>query len=337
MRCVWLIYGELDQPTGGYVYDRLVISGLRAAGHVVDVVSLEAPGFDAVAFAASLERAKYDAIIGDELCHPELAPLFALLRERCVAGPKLVLLVHHLTASETGVMVESERQVLALAELVVTTSHTTQREVAPWCAAASVIVPGADRLKRAVRREPDARLQLLFVGTWTPRKGLLRLVEYLQNLSGLEFTLTIVGDTARDEAHAQEVRQALARAPWLTARTRVCGVVSDAELAEIYARSDVLVLPSSYEGYGMVLSEALFAGVSVVVADVGATREVVGAHERAVLLPSLDVDAWVQLLRQLVSDPAQSRQAESVIGSLPTWAGAVSQWVQALTAVVRRA
>lgn len=406
MRYAWLIYGELDQATGGYVYDRLVVLGLRRLGHVVDVVSLEPDACDVPVLANALETGNYDAVIGDELCHPELAELFGLLRERAVTlGPKLVLLVHHLAASEVAAteiaatrsaepgaasfdhgaadsavldrhalvgsaMPASERRVLELAELVITTSRTTVQEVSPWVnAPASVIVPGADRLPR-VSRTASGRVRLLFVGTWTPRKGLLRLLGYLEALTELDFELTIVGDEARDPAYAQVVRQTLEGSSWLAARTRVCGVVSDDELASIYASSDVLILPSSYEGYGMVLSEALNAGVFVVAADVGATREVLGGRciersrldghcvevarlgaeasrdgfteerTRAALLPSDEPSAWVHLLRQLVSKgagahfDASSSVAPSTgaaVAELPTWSAAVCAWDELLT------
>lgn len=355
MRCAWLIYGELDQATGGYVYDRLVVHGLRRLGHVVDVVSLEPGACDVGALANALQSGNYDAVIGDELCHPELAELFDRLRERAsTSRPKLVLLVHHLAASEVAVsevagtapMPTSEHQVLALADFVVTTSRTTRQQVARWVnAPVRVIVPGADRLRRAVRT-PGSQARLLFVGTWTPRKGLLRLLGYLKELTDVEFALTVVGDPARDPAYAQVVRQTLEEVPGLAARTRVCGVVSDDELASIYASSDVLVLPSSYEGYGMVLSEALFAGVFVVAADVGATREVLGGYcldeqrldgqRRAALLPSDDPATWVHLLRQLVSNVRQLRDGASAATELPPWSDTVSTWHELLTAACQQ-
>ena len=70
-RIAWVIYGALEQVTGGYIYDRLVVERLRELGDQVTVVSLT-PG----APLPELDAAAYDAVVGDELCFRDLLPLF---------------------------------------------------------------------------------------------------------------------------------------------------------------------------------------------------------------------------------------------------------------------
>lgn len=334
MRCAWLIYGPLNQPTGGYVYDRLVVEGLRRIGHDVDVIDLT--GSDATSRVChEIGAAGYDCVVGDELCFPEVSVLFGEWRARRGAArtPKLVLLVHHLKASETSVMTPDERLALERADRVITTSHTTASQVRLWANVSSVVCqPGSDRLPRVHRseREPGAALRLLFVGTWTERKGLLRALDYVRRLRDVNFRLDVVGDATREPDYAATVWALLESEPWLKQRTNVHGILADDQLAEVYAGADVLVLPSSYEGYGIVLTEALHAGVAVIAADVGATREVVRHDRDGVLVPAGDVEQWVQVLRQLENDRSCLRRWACAARRLPTWAETVADFARAI-------
>lgn len=338
MRCAWLIYGSLDQLTGGYVYDRLVVEGLRRAGHVIDVIDVDRPPESMPEVGRQIFEGGYACVVGDELCHPELAVVFEAVRQARQATsdrPALVLLVHHLAASETGVMHDTERHVLTRCDHVITTSRTTALQVSPWVhAPVTVCVPGADRLPKLARVDNDvAELRVLFVGTWTPRKGLLRALEYLRCLPEAGFRFHVVGDGARDASYAASVRLLLDATPWLSSRTQIYGAVADAELASIYSRADVLLLPSSYEGYGMVLTEALHAGVGVLAANVGATAEVV-RHEHDGLLLSLgDAQRWVHTLRLLANDRALLARWSEAPRCLPTWTATVADFARVLLGV----
>lgn len=334
MRCAWLIYGPLNQATGGYVYDRLVVEGLRHAGHGVDVIDLATPGATG-RLLRGLVAANYDCLVGDELCYPDLAGLFEQCRviRGTSRAPRLVLLVHHLRASETGVLATDEQLVLERSDRVITTSQTTSREVRRWANVPSVVcVPGADRLPPAGPRELayDGALRLLFVGTWTERKGLMRALSYLSHLPDVNFELDVVGDPSREPNYAAAVRALLASEPWLEQRTNLHGILSDDQLAQAYARADVLVLPSSYEGYGIVLSEALHAGVAVIAADVGATSEIVRHERDGLLLPAGDVERWVHALRQLANDRTSLERWACEARRLPTWAQTVADFARAM-------
>ena len=70
VRIAWIVYGSLEQVSGGYIYDRLVVEQLRALGDSVTVVSLT-PGQTELPDL----RAGFDVLVGDELCFRELVPL----------------------------------------------------------------------------------------------------------------------------------------------------------------------------------------------------------------------------------------------------------------------
>ncbi len=106
MRVGLVIYGSLDTRSGGFLYDRKLVSYLQAQGDEVRIFSLpwrSYPGLLLQNFAPSfrqrLQSAKIDILLEDELNHPSLFQLNTLLR-RSATFP-LVSIVHHLRSDES--------------------------------------------------------------------------------------------------------------------------------------------------------------------------------------------------------------------------------------------
>jgi glycosyltransferase involved in cell wall biosynthesis len=297
MHIAWIVYGRIDQPTGGYVYDRMIVDGLVACGHSVEVVSI-APGEDA---RARIKDAQI--VVGDELCFAEVGPAFRALEG---AVEKRILLVHHLTRWETesapsAALLEGEASALASSDVVVATSGSTAARLEREALARDVVVvePGADRLPLVPRRAESVRL--LFAGALTPRKGLATLVEVLEELADPRVSLIAVGEP-RDPAYAREVRATIAASPTLSARVTLTGAVSDDALANELAHADAVVLPSTFEGYGMIVAEAIRAGVPVIAADVGEARRICGGA--GIVFAAGSRDALRDALRRFAADAA---------------------------------
>src|SRR5205085_11691928 len=108
---------------------------------------------------------------------------------------------------------------------------------------------------------PDS--YLLAVGTVEPRKNPLAAVEAARELG----RPLVVAGPVRDEALARELR---ARGADLR------GYVTKEELARLYRGAACLLFPSSYEGFGLPLVEAMASGTPVVAAPDAALREVAG-------------------------------------------------------------
>lgn len=327
MRIAWVVYGDLLQPTGGYIYDRLLVEALRNAGDSVDVVSLTAGRrFETLRLLAKLSSIAPDVIVADELCFREIAGAFTVARvlpRSLLGGAKRVLVLHHLTEWEDGVARFGEWLCLHCADRVVVSSKTSARRLLQeYGVRAQVCVPGADRLPRLSRSSVTPELardsaaaswhpvELLFVGTWTRRKGLGFLIAGLAPLGPASYRLTIVGDATRDPVYAAKVHSALQKHPDVAERTRVLGVVDDLALAATYAGADVLVLPSLFEGYGMVLSEAVRAGLAVIATRTGAIPEVVRDGAEALLVPAEDVTALSQALHVVITDALAREQMQ---------------------------
>jgi glycosyltransferase involved in cell wall biosynthesis len=324
LRIAWVVYGALDQVSGGYIYDRLVVEQLRDLGDSVTVVSLS-PGQVEL---PQLLAADFDVVVGDELCFRELLPLF----QGAASGPRRVLLIHHLTAWEHPVgperdaLLALESAVIDAADRCVATSHVTaDRLYAEGLARrAAVAEPGADRMPRPDTggQEPSSvLLRLLFVGNILRRKRVLELCEAFGNLTYSSAELVLVGSELEPD-YAAEVRAAVARAG-VAHRVRFLGPLPAEGVAEQLAQADVLVLPSLLEGYGMVLSEALWASVPIIAARVGAAEQLVGQTGAGMLYEPDDPFALGAALSTFVSDGAlRSRlrdRAWCAAEVLPRW------------------
>src|SRR5690606_27522679 len=130
------------------------------------------------------------------------------------------------------------------------------------------VEPGTDAaaLAASVARPADqaahADPRLLCVGAVIPRKGHTVLTDALAGLRDRRWTLDCAGSLERERACAAALRARI-RALELGARVRLHGDADDALVARLYDRADLFVLPSWYEGYGMVVAEALARGLPV--------------------------------------------------------------------------
>jgi hypothetical protein len=242
----------------------------------------------------------------------------------------IVVLVHHPLAQETGLdpvraeeLRETERAGLARARAVICTSpHTGETLVADYGVAAAKLrlaLPGCDSAPPATGgNDPPV---LLTVGAVIPRKGHDVLVGALARLGDLPWRSVVVGSLDRAPATARALERQIARAG-LAGRITLTGALDDAALAEAYHGADVFVLPSRYEGYGMVFAEALAHGLPVIACRAGAAADTVPAGA-GILVDVDDEAALAEALRSLLADPSRrqtlARAARRHAAGFPSW------------------
>src|SRR5277367_3823512 len=92
-------------------------------------------------------------------------------------------------------------------------------------------------------------------------------------------------------------------------RVRFLGFVNQTQLPALYTASDLLVLPSSYEAFGVVVNEAYMCGCPVVASDhVGAARDLIAPVNPSLVYPCGDVPALARILHNTLQD--RNRLAE---------------------------
>ncbi|MFC7491054.1 MULTISPECIES: glycosyltransferase family 4 protein [unclassified Knoellia] len=142
--------------------------------------------------------------------------------------------------------------------------------------------------------------RMLCVGAVTRTKGQDVMVQALAQLTEYEWSCRCVGSLAVDEVYAGQAR-ALAGSPQLAGRITWAGPRGATELDADYADADLVVVPSTTEAYGMVVTEALARGLPVVGSAVGGVPEALGAPAigplPGLLVPAGDAAALADALR----------------------------------------
>ncbi len=106
------------------------------------------------------------------------------------------------------------------------------------------------------------------------------------------------------EGPLRESLQAEAAQLGVSARVRFLGFVNQSQLPACYTGADLLVLPSEYEPFGLVVNEAFLCGSMAAVSDnVGAARDLIAPVDASFIYPCGDVAALALLLRRALSDP----------------------------------
>ena len=237
-----------------------------------------------------------------------------------------------------------ERDVLASATAVVTTSAWTRRRLAELHGLpldkVHVAEPGVDAA--AVGPGSDAGAALLCVAAVTPGKGHDVMLDAFATTTDLSWRLACVGSLDRDPAFAESVQRA-ARQGALRDRVRFLGPRTGEELDRAYTGADLLVLASHAETYGMVLTEALARGLPVLVADVGGVAEAMGHGDDGtrpgLLVPPGDPVALGAALRDWLGDAELRgrlrRAARERRASLRGWSATTSVLAGVLTGAAR--
>jgi glycosyltransferase involved in cell wall biosynthesis len=323
--------GDLSSPTGGYAYARKLL-GL-APDHGVNLIHLELPGGfpqpsaeDLAETKRRLASAAAPLLLVDGLAYGALPADLV----RGLPSKKIVALVHHPLGFESGLaaqrraeLLASERDALTAAMRVIASSFFTARLLASDFAVPpekiDVAEPGTEPAPRA--RGTGDPVALLAVGAVSPRKGYEVLVRALGELPDLDWRLTIAGSLDRDPQAAASLRRAVADAG-LDGRVVLAGAVGEDELERLYDAADAFVSPSLFEGYGMVLAEAMARGLPVVASTGGAAAETV-PDAAALKVPPGDVPALRDALRDMIADPGLRRaraDASWAAGqALPRW------------------
>jgi glycosyltransferase involved in cell wall biosynthesis len=330
----FVVPGKLDQLTGGYLYDRRIVEGLRARGRALEVIEV-GPTNPAAAFAALADGV---TTVVDGLALPLVAEVLPQHRHRL----QLVVLVHHPLSEETGLSPVT-RERLAQLEAAMLPQFRGAICPSPATAAAverlgvpveriTIIPPGTARpaFPRRPRRGP-VRI-LLCVASLIPRKGYDVLIEALSRVDDLDWELLCLGSLRRDPAMVRKIWWMIA-ACGLGTRVILAGEQRPQAVARAYRTSDVFVLPSYHEGYGMAYAEALAHGLPIIATNAGAIPATV-PRQAGLLVPPGDPAALARALRRVIAHPALAAQlaagSRAAGARLPDWQQAAEQWEHAL-------
>ena len=264
-------------------------------------------------------------------------------------GAVVVRTVHHVDDFTTPALIEcQQRAILDPDRVLVVSEHWRKLLADDYGVDATVVRNGVDpdrfgagtagereRFRARAGAGPDTFL-ILTVGGIEPRKGSVTLLEAMADVRELHLppksnngsrpVLAVVGGHTFFDYRAYR-DSALARLPELGLvegrDILLLGTVSEDDLGAWYRAADAFAFPSVKEGFGLVVLEALAAGLPVVASDIPVFAEYLRDGESALLVPPGDPGALAEALRRLAGDPALRQ--ELAAGGKPlvdrfTWA-----------------
>jgi glycosyltransferase involved in cell wall biosynthesis len=179
--------------------------------------------------------------------------------------------------------------------------------------------------------------QVLCVAQWISRKGLDTLIAAWQQVNHPEAVLHMYGERDADLDYTAHIDGFITSARQAGARIVVHGSVTDEAIIAAYQQATLFVLPSRFEGYGMVFAEALWAGVPVVACDAGPVAQLVGSG--GVTVPVDDVDALAHQVTNLLNQSDQlsllAEDAHARGQQLPRWRDTAIAWKNAIRMAIQ--
>jgi glycosyltransferase involved in cell wall biosynthesis len=227
-----------------------------------------------------------------------------------------------------------ERRYLQSVDGFVFNSQTTRRVVRGLLGRLPrhvVAQPAGDRLRprlsaAALRARSAAQgpLRVVFLGSLVRRKAPHLLLAALRQLSPDAVSLTFAGSPQAEPGYARRLRTAAGRLP-----VHFAGHLGEAQLARLLRASQVLALPSSYEGYGIAYLEGMSFGLPAIGTRAGAAGELITHGQNGFLIRPGDADELARLLQRLQRDRRlllrQSQAALNRFAQHPTWRASMAK------------
>jgi len=319
MKIGLVIYGSLGTLSGGYMYDRRLVEYLRAQGDTVEIISLPWRNYAAHLidnFTFKLPR-NLDILIQDELNHPSL-----IGANRRPHPYPIISLVHHLRCSELRPKWQNafyrmiEKKYLQSVDGFIFNSQTTKNVVNGLMddgKPSVVAYPPTDRFGDAVdestikERGKKKEFSILFLGNLIERKGLHTLLEAIRHLPPSNFQLDVIGSLTSEPKYIKQIQEFITK-NHLSSFVFLHGTLNNQPLINKLKSAHVLVVPSSYEGFGIVYLEGMCFGLPAIGTTAGAAGEIIEHGKTGYLIEPNDSQSLANHLAHLASDRDLLRQ-----------------------------
>lgn len=167
---------------------------------------------------------------------------------------------------------------------------------------------------------------LLYVGTIESRRNPLFLLEVAENLSD-NYVLLMVGDGPQNKELNCRIKER-----HLENRCKMLGKLTQEELPSLYKTSDLFLLASDYEIYGMVILEAMYFGTPVVSTFTAGSEILISSWRDGVIIFNKDAKKWSEAIIEIFSDnkklTAMSAAASKKIANELVWDKASEQFIE---------
>ncbi|MFQ5786347.1 MAG: glycosyltransferase family 4 protein [Thermodesulfobacteriota bacterium] len=187
------------------------------------------------------------------------------------------------------------------------------------------IPPSYQKLTSATdkkKNNKNEQILLLCVGNYREIKGQKYLIEAMKIINNPQVILYLVGSPERDYPYYLSLKDQIRRNN-IENHVFFTGWLKGDELAQMYLSADILVLPSLYEAFGMVLLEAMSCELPVIASNIGGIPEIVKDGENGFLTPPSDPACLASALQKLIKSrelrSSLGKRGKEMIQSFPSW------------------
>ena len=325
-----MIVSHFQPPiTGGEIYNYKLYKYLKSKFSGVDVISLyDTPyrfrgGFILrnLWFLKILTRNEKEIIIEDFVRSSDLFIfnlIVRVIRSFLKKKIKIISLVHliytplveHKLKRKLKFIMESI--FVNESDLIIVNSEFTKREIEKLLKAKREILvahPGLSVVlykNKRKRIHKNQNIDLLFVGSVTSRKGVDTLVKsfkiLIKDYKVKNLFLHIVGDLGKEPDFAKKIKD-YCRYERIEDKVNFYGRVSKDKLGDLYATADIFVFPSLWEGFGIVLIEAMYNKLPIVATNSGAIPFLVKDGVNGFLVPPKNPKKLAEAIKKLIDCP----------------------------------
>ncbi|MCW2118497.1 glycosyltransferase family 4 protein [Flavobacterium sp. 7A] len=194
-------------------------------------------------------------------------------------------------------------QELALADIIFVASSFTKKTLADYpgvLAEIKVIPYGFPDVKNVKKYQPlvNRKLKVLFIGGVSQRKGISYLFDAVEGLEE-QVELTVVGQ--KSVANCEVLNTALSKHHWIP-------TLSHHEVLECMREHDVFVFPSLFEGFGLVLTEAMSQGIPIITTERTAGPDLIVDGVEGWIVPTASSIAIKETLEKILAKPTLLEQ-----------------------------
>jgi glycosyltransferase involved in cell wall biosynthesis len=311
MNLHFLIPGDINTLTGGYVYDKIVFEGLRKYGYTLLLHQL-APDFPFPSHNSLNECEVIFADIpqGEPIFIDSLAfgPMYKILIKYKKKNP--VIAIMHLPLSrnpnfskaEQQLFYKNEKTALGEATKIVAVSGFTKQLIEEYGVKPSkieVVIPGVFDLPCKLNF-PEHPENLLCVGSYLPGKGQLLLVQALSCLKFLPWTLNMFGIQDFNPEYVQKIKKRI-KDDDLKDRIFMHRQIAGKALAFNYLNADLFILPSYFENFSMAINDALNYGIPVITTNGGGIPASV-PHNMGIFVPVGNEGELIRTIKKVLTD-----------------------------------
>lgn len=312
-----LLPNAFPAKTGGERYDKEMMLYLKQKGYSVHYVTQYTPPFfirygltTSPYLIYHLDLSPNPTIIVEDSA-PHKRYLLANLFLKCFTNIKIVVIMHHpnfpfrkykIFRFLDGLLQKIQ---LYLADHIVTNSEYTKKQILDMGISGdktTIISPAVDYTnKEFTEKDLNDPANILYLGYLTPRKGLIYLLKALSELKDYNWRLIIAGEESYFPLYVKACKKYIESVS-IEDRIEFLGHINRDRIDELFHITDIFILPSSHESYGMVIKEAASYGIPIITTNVGAIPEIVEHEESALLIPPKDHTAIKKAIIRLLDD-----------------------------------